>query len=309
MKRFHICLMAVIILFAITACGENDTAKLQKDETTEQINVEVAEETVRSESVEEATAEETDLLTLNQVTWEHLTQKTLPEEGAWLKETDKVSLVAAIEEKDIYLYCLHNGHPWGGEGVILQYGEMFQTYPLWCLVKYSYPVLESGDIDSDGEEELLLIMGRSGGTGLYIEDLYVFEPDGEGYSCIALETKQIAAMINEQVSFDLLDDGSLQACCQDGSETNMAATRDTWIFLDHISYEVENESVVLSISVQVMKKNGQWKYLCDYIDNPDINKETCAAAEYIHTVEAEVVYDGKEFSLVNLRFEEAERVD
>lgn len=304
MKRFHICLVAVIILFAITACGENDIAKLQKDETTEQINVEVAEETVKTESVEEATAEETDLLTLNQVAWEHLTQKTLPQEGAWLKETDKVSLVAAIEEKDIYLYCLHNGHPWGGEGVILQYGETFQAYPLWCLVKYGYPVLESCDLDADRDEELLCVMARNGGTGLYIEDLYVFELGNEGYTCIALESVQIAALINEQVSFDLLDDGILRASCQDGTEINMLAAQNETMLVDRISFDVETDTVTLNTPVQVINEDGQWKYLCDYLDDQAIDKEKCAAAEYIYTVEAEVVYDGQEFSLVNLHFEE-----
>ena len=297
MKKLYMMLMVLVVFFAFVACSANNIP----ERPAEMGNVESPIDVTQPE-------QEDSSLLLEQVTWEHLTQKTLPEDSAWLKETNQVSLVAAIEEEDIYLYCLHNGHPWGGEGVILQYGETFQTYPLWCLVKYGYPVLQSGDIDADGEEELLLIIGRSGGTGLYIENLYVFEPDGDGYTCVALETTQIATLINEQVSFDWLDDSTLQAC-QTGAETDMLAAKNETMLTDHISFDVEADAVTLSTSVQVINEDGQWKYLCDYIDNPAIDKGNCAAAEHIHTVEAEVAYDGQAFSLVNLHFEEAERVE
>lgn len=298
MKKLYMMLMVLFVIFAFVACSANHIP----ERPAEMGNVESPIDVTQHE-------QEDSSLLLKQVTWEHLTQKTLPEEGAWLKETDQVSLVAAIEDKDIYLYCLHNGHPWGGEGVVLQYGEMFQTYPLCCLVKYSYPVLESGDIDADGEEELLLIMGRSGGTGLYIEDLYVFEPGDEGYTCVALESAQIAALINEQVSFGLSDNGILRASCQAGTETNMMAAQNETMLVDRISFDVEADTVTLNTPVQVINEDGQWKYLCDYIDDPTIDKKNCVATEYIHTVEAEVAYDGQAFSLVNLHFEEAERVE
>jgi len=312
MRKLCAFLMLAVMLFTMTACGENDSVEYQEESTVEQSAADTeaaAEETPKEiESLEETEAEEADLLTLEQVTPEHLTQKTLPQEGAWLKETDQVSLVAAIEEKDIYLYCLNNGHPWGGEGVILQCGEAFWTYPVACMIKYRYPVFESCDPDGDGTQELLFATGRCGGTGLYLEDLYVFEPDGEGYSCIALENEQISALINEQVSFELLEDGSLQAFCRDGSQTNMGATRNTQIFRDQISYDYADGVLTLRSSVQVIEEDGQWKYLCDYLDVPAVNKDICASAEYIHTIEADVVYDGETFAFADLHFVESERV-
>ena len=304
MKKLCVLLLVLSLSLSLAACGKENTVQPPEQTAAPVTEETIPEETVDETPVQEETEEDDGILQLEEVTEEHLTQKTLPEENVWLKETDQISLVAAIEEKDIYMYCLHNGHPWGGKGVILQTAEGFQTYPIWCLIKYKYPLLESRDMDGDGEEELVCIMGRNGGTGLSISDLYIFEPDSEGYTCLTLQTQQMADLVNEQLTFEMPDERLLVARQPDGTEIEMAAGKEPAMFVDHIKYEAQDGVITLRTSVQVMEEDGQLRFLCDYVDDPAIDKDLCAAADFTYKLEAEVIYDGTAFSLQNVRIVE-----
>ena len=74
-------------------------------------------------------------------------------------------------------------------GVILRAGEQFAYFPfdwdanLWA---YQVPELWRGDFDGDGQEELAFALAYVHGPQVWVENLYLFEPDTLEYQSIVL---------------------------------------------------------------------------------------------------------------------------
>jgi hypothetical protein len=85
-------------------------------------------------------------------------------------EATKLPILAAIPDKDIYLYDTKNGQ------VILSVGENKNYYDWLCLTpRFILPQMQLGDFDNDGIDELSVILYTGSGTGVSIQDLHIIE--------------------------------------------------------------------------------------------------------------------------------------
>lgn len=91
--------------------------------------------------------------------------------GSWEEyEASRLPLIAALPEKDIYLYAVKP------RGVILYTGDSGHYYEWDYLTpRFILPSLNVGDYDSDGEEEIAVVTYTGSGTGVSIEDLHIVE--------------------------------------------------------------------------------------------------------------------------------------
>ena len=89
-------------------------------------------------------------------------------------EAQRFPLIAAIPDKNVYLYAIRN------HGVILYYNNIGHFYDWNYLTpRFILPRMELADFDSDGKEELGVILYVGSGTGISIEELHIIEVSEE----------------------------------------------------------------------------------------------------------------------------------
>ncbi|MGE5678841.1 MAG: hypothetical protein ACM3ZR_12365, partial [Pseudomonadota bacterium] len=85
-------------------------------------------------------------------------------------EASRIPLIAALPEKDIYLYAVKP------KGVILYVKGTGHYYDWEYLTpRFILPAIYTGDYDSDGEEEVVVVTYTGSGTGYSVQDLHVVE--------------------------------------------------------------------------------------------------------------------------------------
>jgi len=89
-------------------------------------------------------------------------------------EASQLPLIAALPEKDIFLYAVKP------RGVILYVKDTGHYYDWYYLTpRFVLPSLYTGDYDSDGEEEVAVVTYTGSGTGVSVEELHMIEAGKE----------------------------------------------------------------------------------------------------------------------------------
>ncbi len=86
-------------------------------------------------------------------------------------EAQRFPLIAAMPDKNVFLYGIKDNN-----GVILYYNNIGHYYKWGYLTpRFILPRMELADFDSDGKEELGVILYVGSGTGVSIEELHIIE--------------------------------------------------------------------------------------------------------------------------------------
>ncbi len=90
-------------------------------------------------------------------------------------EAQRFPLIAAIPDKNVFLYGIKDNN-----GVILYFNNIGHYYEWGYLTpRFILPRMELLDFDSDGEDELGVILSVGSGTGISIEELHIVEVSEE----------------------------------------------------------------------------------------------------------------------------------
>ena len=204
--------------------------------------------------------------------------------------------------------------------VIYLIGDVFeQSFEArWNANKNNDQKLEWTDIDGDGEDELVLIADIASGTGVNMEELSVFEqqPDGS-FEHHYLSFEKMEELLNEHLTAKVRGENITLTLTENGSRTSENCTElagpgeldmFNWYMLEDGKYSVE-------LTTLLHKEGGKYVYANPYLaehrgtydpfEGTVDDGDTVDDGNYImaawHII-ADVVYDGEDFALENLRF-------
>lgn len=188
----------------------------------------------------------------------------------------------------------------------------------WNANKNNDQKLEWTDIDGDGEDELVLIADIASGTGVNMEELSVFEPQPDGsFEHHYLSLEKMEELLNEHLTAKVRGENITLTLTENGSRTSENCTElagpgeldmFTWYMLEDGKYSVE-------LTTLLHKEGGKYVYAnpllaehrgtYDPFEGTLDDGDTVDDGNYImaawHII-ADVVYDGEDFALENLRF-------
>ena len=204
--------------------------------------------------------------------------------------------------------------------VIYLIGDVFeQSFEArWNANKNNDQKLEWTDIDGDGEDELVLIADIASGTGVNMEELSVFEPQPDGsFEHHYLSFEKMEELLNEHLTAKVRGENITLTLTENGSRTSENCTElagpgeldmFNWYMLEDGKYSVE-------LTTLLHKEGGKYVYANPYLaehrgtydpfEGTVDDGDTVDDGNYImaawHII-ADVVYDGEDFALENLRF-------
>ena len=204
--------------------------------------------------------------------------------------------------------------------VIYLIGDVFeQSFEArWTANKNNDQKLEWTDSDGDGEDELVLIADIASGTGVNMEELSVFEPQPDGsFEHHYLSFEKLEELLNEHLTAKVKGENITLTLTENGSRTSENCTElagpgeldmFTWYMLEDGKYSVE-------LTTLLHKEGGKYVYAnpllaehrgtYDPFEGTLDDGDTVDDGNYImaawHII-ADVVYDGEDFALENLRF-------
>lgn len=198
--------------------------------------------------------------------------------------------------------------------VIYLIGDVFeQSFEArWNANKNNDQKLEWTDIDGDGEDELVLIADIASGTGVNMEELSVFEPQPDGsFEHHYLSFEKMEELLNEYLTAKVGEENITLTLTENGSRTSENCTELAGPGeLDMFSrYTLEDGKYSVELTALLHKEGGKYVYENPYLawlrGTYDPFEGTVDDEDYItaarHII-ADVVYDGEDFALENLRF-------
>lgn len=196
--------------------------------------------------------------------------------------------------------------------VIYLIGDVFeQSFEArWNANKNNDQKLEWTDIDGDGEDELVLIADIASGTGVNMEELSVFEPQPDGsFEHHYLSFEKLEELLNEYLTAKVRGENITLTLTENGSRTGENCTESAGPGIDMINrYTLEDGKYSVELTALLHKEGGKYVYANPYLalsdDDYDPDKGT-DGDDYITValgIYADVVYDGEDFALENLRF-------
>jgi len=228
-------------------------------------------------------------------------------------EASRLPLVAALPEKDIYLYAVKP------RGVILYTGDTGHYYGWDYLTpRFILPSLNVGDYDSDGEEEIAVVTYTGSGTGVSIEDLHI------------VETRKDEVLSRDPSSENYFTPNP--EYYKDHFYTPEAYTSRLDELVKLSAYYAGNE-LMLDVSIEGNKSVLSMKPLQEWAKDLSINEKPClgsivyfncegnsitvefalgitgntfASPIFIGDIKSEVIYREEGFALKNLSFEPEE---
>lgn len=182
----------------------------------------------------------------------------------------------------------------------------------WNANKNNDQKLEWTDIDGDGEDELVLIADIASGTGVNMDELSVFEPKPDGsFEHHYLSFEKMEELLNEYLTAKVGEENITLTLTENGSRTSENCTESagpgeldmfTWYMLEDGKYSVE-------LTTLLHKEGGKYVYanplLAEHRGTYDPFEGTVGDEDYITaalSIYADVVFDGEDFALENLRF-------
>lgn len=171
--------------------------------------------------------------------------------------------------------------------------------------------LEWTDIDGDGEDELVLIADIDSGTGVNMDELSVFEPQPDSsFEHHYLSFEKMEELLNEYLTAKVMGENITLTLTENGSRTSENCTEFAGPGIDMFSrYTLEDGKYSVELTALLHKEGGEYVYENPYLawlrDTYDPFEGTVDDEDYItaarHII-ADVVYDGEDFALENLRF-------
>lgn len=181
----------------------------------------------------------------------------------------------------------------------------------WNANKNNDQKLEWTDIDGDGEDELVLIADIDSGTGVNMDELSVFEPKPDGsFEHHYLSFEKMEELLNEYLTAKVGEENITLTLTENGSRTSENCTESAgpgeldmfnWYTLEDGKYSVE-------LTTLLHKEGGKYVYanpllaLSDDAYDPDTGTDGDDYITVALGIYADVVYDGEDFALENLRF-------
>lgn len=203
--------------------------------------------------------------------------------------------------------------------VIYLIGDVFeQSFEArWNANKNNDQKLEWTDIDGDGEDELVLIADIASGTGVNMEELSVFEPQPDGsFEHHYLSFEKMEELLNEYLTAKVGEENITLTLTENGSRTSENCTESAGPGIDMINrYTLEDGKCSVCFTTLLHKEGGEYVYANPYLaelrgtydpfEGTVDDGDTVDDGNYImaawHII-ADVVYDGEDFALENLRF-------
>ena len=196
--------------------------------------------------------------------------------------------------------------------VIYLIGDVFeQSFEArWNANKNNDQKLEWTDIDGDGEDELVLIADIASGTGVNMEELSVFEPQPDGsFEHHYLSFEKLEELLNEYLTAKVRGENITLTLTENGSRTGENCTESAGPGIDMINrYTLEDGKCSVCFTTLLHKEGGEYVYANPYLALSDdaYDPDTGTYGDDYITVAlgiyADVVYDGEDFALENLRF-------
>lgn len=180
----------------------------------------------------------------------------------------------------------------------------------WNANKNNDQKLEWTDIDGDGEDELVLIADIASGTGVNMEELSVFKPQPDGsFEHHYLSFEKMEELLNEYLTAKVKGENITLTLTENGSRTSENCTEFAGPGIDMFNcYTLEDGKYSVELTALLHKEGGKYVYENPYLalsdDAYDPDKGT-DGDDYITValgIYADVVYDGEDFALENLRF-------
>ena len=180
----------------------------------------------------------------------------------------------------------------------------------WNANKNNDQKLEWTDIDGDGEDELVLIADIASGTGVNMEELSVFKPQPDGsFEHHYLSFEKMEELLNEYLTAKVKGENITLTLTENGSRTSENCTEFAGPGIDMFNcYTLEDGKYSVELTALLHKEGGKYVYENPYLalsdDAYDHDKGT-DGDDYITValgIYADVVYDGEDFALENLRF-------
>lgn len=221
-------------------------------------------------------------------------------------EASEMPLLAAIPNKDIYLYDTKN------DQVVLAVGNDKYYYNWLCLTpRFILPKMLVSDFDADGKDELSVVLYSGSGTGVSIEDLHIIEIS-EGKTLSGNQTgnanpesfkdhifgqddyvSQLQKAVSFKTSFKAgelmgeiaIDNKKYIVSLKDFQSEEYGEISEDIIWGNIVSFNSENNKLVAKLGVGIA---------CENFASPD----------YIGTLYAQVNYKAGKFELTNFRFDE-----
>ncbi|QNU67899.1 hypothetical protein EHE19_005470 [Ruminiclostridium herbifermentans] len=227
---------------------------------------------------------------------------TTPEEY----EASKLPLLAAIPEKEIYLYDTKDGQ------VILSIGGNKSYYDWICLTpRFILPQMQLGDFDKDGLDELSVILYTDSGTGVSIQELHIIELSNvnislenqsenkktEDYKDHMFSADDYISQLKDKISFKTyLDSGQLMGKISIDTKSYTVSLKEfqtdeygkissELYFASIVSFTCENNKLKSEFGVGI---------ICENVP------QAC----YIGKISADVEYNEGKFELMNFSFTE-----
>ena len=193
------------------------------------------------------------------------------------------------------LYLISSGER-GNPHAMLTYGAAVETFD-WAVLspRMQYPEIFVRDVDSDGDDEIVIITWPVSGTGVFFNELHVIEiirDNGEAVDFEAFEFDNYLDYIDSVVA--------LEAVQSDGKTLLNAKCGD-----QVVTAELE-ASLTSDTITQVNMRGGTW--ICDITQNDDgtfhIEMPLAVQTEYVvpelvATFKADFTYKGGGFELTN----------
>ena len=201
--------------------------------------------------------------------------------------------------------------------VIYLIGDVFeQSFEArWNANKNNDQKLEWTDIDGDGEDELVLIADIASGTGVNMEELSVFEPQPDGsFEHHYLSFEKMEELLNEYLTAKVRGENITLTLTENGSRTSENCTEFAEPGIDMFSrYTLEDGKYSVELTALLHKEGGKYVYENPYLawlrGTYDPFEGTVGDEDYITaalSIYADVVYDGEDFALENLRVYDGE---
>lgn len=196
--------------------------------------------------------------------------------------------------------------------VIYLIGDVFeQSFEArWNANKNNDQKLEWTDIDGDGEDELVLIADIASGTGVNMEELSVFEPQPDGsFEHHYLSFEKMEELLNEYLTAKVGEENITLTLTENGSRTSENCTESAGPGIDMFSrYTLEDGKCSVCFTTLLHKEGGKYVYANPYLAlsddayDPDTGTDGDDYITVALGIYADVVYDGEDFALENLRF-------
>ena len=196
--------------------------------------------------------------------------------------------------------------------VIYLIGDVFeQSFEArWNANKNNDQKLEWTDIDGDGEDELVLIADIASGTGVNMEELSVFEPQPDGsFEHHYLSFEKMEELLNEYLTAKVGEENITLTLTENGSRTSENCTESAGPGIDMINrYTLEDGKCSVCFTTLLHKEGGEYVYANPYLAlsddayDPDTGTDGDDYITVALGIYADVVYDGEDFALENLRF-------